>query len=83
MGILEIILIVTTILEFNPLLQGIKMFKHKNVENISIWTYIMIFVIGLLWFIYGYSIWSIPLIIGNGIKILTSLVVMGIYIKYK
>lgn len=80
---LELLLIVSTILEFNPLFQAIKSVRAKSVENISVWTFISILIIGGLWLYYGITIMSIPLIIGNAIKLLTSLAVVIIYLRYK
>ena len=83
LGLFEILLITTTVLEVNPLFQAIKIFKTKKVKNISVLTYFAIFVIGILWLIYGFQIDSIPLIIGNVLKIITSLSVIAIYFIYR
>lgn len=80
---LEYILIVSTLLEFNPLFQAVKSVKNKSVKDLSLGTFLSIVVIGTLWLVYGISINSIPLIIGNGIKLLTALSVVVIYFKYK
>ena len=81
-GWFEILLITTAILEFNPLLQSIKIIRLKEVRNVSVWTYVMIFVIGVLWLIYGFQIASLPLIVANIIKVLASLSVIIIYIVF-
>ena len=80
---LEIILIISTILEFNPLLQSIKIIKLKEVKDVSVGTYVMIFSIGILWLVYGLQIGSLPLVIGNLVKLLASLSVIIIYFIYK
>ena len=82
LGILEILLVTTAILEFNPLMQAIKMVKLKEVKDISVWTYVMIFIIGILWLIYGFNINSLPLIVGNSIKLIASFSVIIIYFIY-
>jgi len=82
-GTLEIILIITTILEFNPLMQSIKILRLKKVKDVSIWTYVMIFFIGVLWLYYGIVLNSLPLIIGNSIKLLASFSVIIVYAVYK
>ena len=80
---LEVILVVSTLLEFNPLFQAIKAVRTKSVEDVSIWTFVSIFTIGALWLYYGITIASAPLIIGNTIKLLTGLMVVMLYLKYK
>jgi len=79
----EFLLIASTLLEFNPLFQAIKSVRSKSVKDVSIFTFLSIVAIGSLWLYYGISIKSIPLIIGNTIKLFTSLVVVIIYFKYK
>lgn len=80
---LEVILIISTLLEFNPLFQAIKSIKRRSVKDLSLYTFISITIIGLLWLYYGITINNIPLIIGNSIKLFTSLSVVIIYLKYK
>lgn len=79
----EIILIMSTLLEFNPLLQTIKIIKLKQSKDVSLWTYILILIIGTTWLIYGITIESLPLIIWNGIKLFASLSVIIVYLLYK
>ena len=80
---LDYILIASTVLEFNPLFQAIKSIKRKSVKDVSPLTFLSILTIGTLWLFYGITIKSIPLIIGNAIKLLTSLAVVVIYLKYR
>jgi len=80
---LEYILLISTILEFNPLFQTIKSVKNKSVKDVSFLTFALIAVIGTLWLYYGIVISSVPLIVGNIIKLFTALSVVAIYIKYK
>jgi len=80
---LEYILIVSTILEFNPLFQAVKSLRTKSVKDIAPLTFSAILVIGILWLIYGFSISSLPLIIGNAIKLFTGLSVVIIYAIYR
>ena len=83
LSFLEIILVVSTLLELNPLFQAVKAVKTKSVKDISILTFLSILAIGALWLIYGITIKNIPLIIGNVIKLLTALCVVVIYFRYK
>jgi len=80
---LEVILIGSTLLEFNPLFQAIKSVKNKSVEDVSIWTFLSIVAIGSLWLYYGILIRNIPLIVGNSIKLFTALAVVIVYLKYR
>lgn len=80
---LDYILIASTILEFNPLFQAVKSVKTRSVKDLSVFTFLSIVAIGTLWLIYGITIKSLPLIIGNAIKLFTSLAVVVIYLKYR
>lgn len=80
---LEIILIASTLLELSPVLQAAKIIKLKQAKDVSLWTYVMILTIGTMWLFYGIQIESLPLIIGNAIKLFASLTVVIVYLKYK
>ena len=80
---LEYILIVSTLLEFNPMFQAVKSVKNKSVKDVSLWTFLFIVTIGTLWLVYGITIRNWPLIIGNTIKLFTALSVVIIYIRYR
>lgn len=80
---LDYILIVSTILEFNPLFQAVKSVKTKSVKGVSVFTFISILTLGTLWLVYGITLRSLPLIIGNAVKLFTSLTVVLIYLKYR
>ena len=79
----QILLISTTLLELNPLLQTFKILKIKEVQDVSVGTYIMIFAIGAIWFIYGVQLKDPPLIIGNTIKLVASFSVIVVYFLYR
>ena len=83
LGPFEIMLIASTLLEFNPLLQSIKIIRLKQARDVSLWTYVMILIIGTMWLFYGIKINSLPLIMGNAIKLFASLSVVVIYFLYK
>lgn len=80
---LEYIVIASTLLEFNPLFQAIKSIRAKNVENVSVYTFLSIVFIGGLWLYYGITIASWPLIFGNSIKLFTALAMVVIYFRYR
>lgn len=79
----QILLITTTLLELNPLLQTFKIIKTKEVKDVAIGTYLMIFAIGAIWFIYGIQLQDPPLIIGNAIKLIASLSVIVVCCLYQ
>lgn len=79
----EMMLITSTILEFNPILQTIKIIKLKEAKDVSIWTYMIILAIGVMWLVYSIQIESLPLIIGNAIKIFASSTVVFAYLRYQ
>jgi len=80
---LEYILIVSTLLEFNPLFQMVKSIRTKNVEGVSLFTFLSITAIGGLWLYYGISIASVPLIVGNSIKLFASFSVVCAYFYFR
>ncbi len=80
---LEIILIISTALELNPLFQAVKSIRTKSVKNVSVLMFLSILIIGALWLFYGITIKSLPLIIGNTLKLFTALAVIIIYFKYR
>ena len=78
---LDIILIISTLLEFNPLSQVFKSLRSGAAKDVSMLTFISIALIGALWLYYGITIKSIPLIIGNAIKLFTAFMVVVICFK--
>ena len=82
-GLFEIMLIASTMLEFNPVFQAIKIIRLKEAKDVSVYTFLMILVIGVMWLTYGIQIKSLPLIIGNSIKLFASLTVIIVYLIYK
>ncbi len=82
-GPFEIMLIASTMLEFNPIIQAVKIIRLKEAKDVSMYTFLMILVIGIMWLIYGIKIQSLPLIIGNSIKLFSSLTVVIVYSIYK
>ncbi|OGI17299.1 MAG: hypothetical protein A3J63_01590 [Candidatus Moranbacteria bacterium RIFCSPHIGHO2_02_FULL_40_12b] len=83
LSVFEWMLIATTLLEFNPLFQAVKSIKNKSVQDVSPFVFMSIMAIGSMWLAYGITIDSVPLIIGNAIKLFSSLSVLVIYFRYK
>ncbi len=81
-GLFEIMLIASTMLEFNPVFQAIKIVRLKQAKDVSVYTFLMILGIGAMWLVYGIQIQSLPLIIGNSIKLFASLTVIIAYSIY-
>ena len=70
-----------TTIAFIP--QVMQVWKSKSVEGLSLTTYI-IFIIGVfLWFLYGWSIGSLSMIIANFITVLLSSIIIYFIIKSK
>ncbi|MEK9151281.1 MAG: SemiSWEET family transporter [Patescibacteria group bacterium] len=80
---LEYMLVASTLLEFNPLFQAVKSIRQKSVQDVSLWTFLSILVVGGMWLAYGIIIHNIPLIIGNSIKLFAAFAVVIIYFKYR
>lgn len=80
---LETMLLVSTLLELNPILQTVKIIHLKESRDVSLWTYLMILTIGTMWLVYGIQIESLPLIVGNAIKLFASLTVILAYLRYR
>lgn len=76
-------LVASTLLEFNPLFQAVKSIRQKSVQDVSLWTFLSILVVGGMWLAYGIIIHNIPLIIGNSIKLFAAFAVVIIYFKYR
>jgi len=79
----EIMLTASTLLELNPLMQSIRIFRRKDAGDVSILTYVMILAIGIMWLTYGIMIASIPLIVGNAIKLVASISVIVACLRFR
>jgi len=78
----EVVLIITTIMEINPWFQVVEMFRSKSTGSVSWLTFVSISVIGTLWLVYAIQINNWPLIVGNIIKLISSLAVLIAYLHY-
>ncbi len=61
--------------------QVFKIYKEKNADGISLTMYIILFTGVLLWFIYGFLIGSLSIIIANGITALLQLCIIIFKLK--
>jgi len=76
-------LVAATFTTFAFLPQVIKSFRLKKTKHISLWMYIVQCSGNFLWFIYGFLIFDIPLIIANGATFSMAFVVLLLKIKYE
>ena len=79
----EYLLIISTVLELNPLFQAIKSVQMKSAKEVSFLTFCSIMVIGSMWLYYGITIRSVPLIVGNTFKLISAFAVLVVYLKYR
>tara|TARA_B100001996_G_scaffold112047_1_gene84838 strand:+ start:699 stop:956 length:258 start_codon:yes stop_codon:yes gene_type:complete len=62
-------LVAAAITTFAWVPQVYKMYKERNASGVSL-TMALLFFVGItLWFIYGYLIWSISIMVANGITL--------------
>ena len=62
--------------------QAWKAWKSKHTKDISLGMFV-IFVIGIiLWFIYGFKIDSLPVILANGVSFILASFILGLKLKY-
>ena len=77
--ILGLIAATCTTVAFIP--QVYKVWKEKSAKDISLLMYLVLTLGLTLWLIYGIKIYSIPVILANGITLL--LVLFMVYLKLK
>lgn len=63
-------------------LQALKIMKRKSSADVSLPTYFVFLIGGILWLLYGMDIGSSPLIVANSVGVLSSLAVIFYGIKY-
>lgn len=62
--------------------QALKIWKTKHTKDLSLMTFIMLFVGSILWFTYGLILQDIPISVANGIIIILLIFIMIFKIKY-
>jgi MtN3 and saliva related transmembrane protein len=60
-----------------------KTFRTKRVKDLSYYTILLMISTNLLWFLHGYFIFDIPLLISGGINLVVNSSLMLLYMKYK
>ena len=70
----------TTTLAFLP--QVLKVWKSRSVQDISLGMYLVITVGLALWVWYGFRMGSIPVVVGNGLILLQTVLVLIAKIRF-
>ncbi len=60
-----------------------KTYRTKRVKDLSWYTISLMISTNLLWFLHGYFIFDIPLLISGGINLIVNSSLMALYMKYK
>lgn len=63
--------------------QGIKILKRKSSKDLSLITFSLVELGSIVWFFYGFEIMNVPLIIANGIGIISVTFVLITWFMYK
>ncbi len=79
MTVIGIIAAILTTSAFVP--QVVKTVKTRKTEDLSLVTFLMIQFGTILWFVYGYSIGDMPLVVANGITAALTAVILTIKIR--
>ncbi len=68
---------------FGYFTQTVKIIRNKSAKDVSLLTY-FIFGTGIIvWLIYGFSIWNLPLILSNIVALIGALSVIISYLIYR
>ncbi len=65
------------------LLQVYKTWKTKNTKGLSLTMYVSFFIGVSLWFVYGFYLNSLPMILANIVTTISTLILIGLKLKYK
>jgi len=63
--------------------QALKIWREKSAKEVSFLMYVIISTGIFLWFIYGIEIYSLPIILANGISFIISITILVGKIKFK
>ena len=70
-------------ISINLLPQILKSLKTKEVEDLSLSMILIVLTGSILWLAYGLILRSLPIIVSDGFGTLTSLILLGIKLKYR
>ncbi|HAP66630.1 MAG TPA: hypothetical protein DCQ99_02195 [Nitrospinae bacterium] len=76
-------LIAATITTLSFIPQLIKTWKLKETKDISLLMFVTLGVGIILWIVYGFLLWDLPLILANGITFIFVLIILFFKFKYK
>ena len=76
-------LIAATITTLSFIPQLIKTWKLKETKDISLLMFVTLGVGIILWIIYGFLLWDLPLILANSITFIFVLIILFFKFKYK
>ena len=81
---LEVLVIIFgTIMSLAYIPQALKIIKNKSSKNISLFTFIVLWIGVIIWLLYGLSISNLPVIIANAVGLLGISFVIICYVIYK
>lgn len=63
--------------------QALKTWKTKSTKDVSIVMYLLLCAGIILWTVYGFLIWSVPVILANVISFIFTFSILALKIKYK
>ncbi|WP_159946427.1 SemiSWEET family sugar transporter [Polaribacter septentrionalilitoris] len=63
--------------------QVYKTWKTKDTKALSLTMYVSFFIGVSLWLVYGFYLNSLPMILANGITAISTLILIGLKLKYK
>lgn len=72
-----------TIMALGNIPQGLKILKRKSSKDVSLITFSLVELGSIAWFLYGLEIMNTPIMIANGIGILSVAFVIIMWFKYK
>ncbi|WP_438988934.1 SemiSWEET family sugar transporter [Polaribacter sp.] len=84
MNVFEILGMLVAIISTGAfLLQVYKTWKTKNTKGLSLTMYVSFFIGVSLWFVYGFYLNSLPMILANIVTTISTLILIGLKLKYK
>ena len=84
MNVFEILGMLAAIITTGAFLpQVYKTWKTKNTKGLSLTMYVSFFIRVSLWFVYGFYLNSLPMILANIVTTISTLILIGLKLKYK
>ncbi|MEN8964449.1 MAG: SemiSWEET transporter [Polaribacter sp.] len=84
MNVFEILGMLAAIITTGSFLpQVYKTWKTKNTKGLSLTMYVSFFIGVSLWFVYGFYLNSLPMILANIVTAISTLILIRLKLKYK